>query len=118
MLCAPQVSAGCTRPTINPLLVKVPKYRITAHLHSFIAIFLHLWKQPLRVLTEHEREFQQGLLTAYVDLRKAFDSVIWDALLRIVILHGDWDHTLRRALVLLKHPPWLFFMGCYQIGSI
>ena len=33
----------------------------------------------LRVLTEHRREFRQGLLAAYVDLCKAFDLVNWDA---------------------------------------
>ena len=32
----------------------------------------------LRVLTERRREFQQGLLAAYVDLCQAFDSVNWD----------------------------------------
>ena len=38
----------------------------------------------LRVLVERRLEFQQGLLAAYVDLRKAFDSVhretLWDIL--------------------------------------
>ncbi|KAG0720355.1 Protein lin-10 [Chionoecetes opilio] len=29
----------------------------------------------LRVLVEHRREFRQGMLAAYVDLKKAFDSV-------------------------------------------
>jgi len=38
----------------------------------------------LRVLTERRREFRQGLLAAYVDLCKAFDSVNWDALWRIL----------------------------------
>ena len=33
----------------------------------------------LRVLTECRREFQQGMLAAYVDLCKAFDSVNRDA---------------------------------------
>ena len=42
----------------------------------------------LQVLTERRREFQQGLLTFYVDLWKAFDSVNWDALWRIRSLHG------------------------------
>ncbi len=32
----------------------------------------------LRVLVECRREFQQGMLAAYVDLRKAFDSVHCD----------------------------------------
>ena len=34
----------------------------------------------LRVLTEHRREFRQGLLAAYLYLCKAFDSVNRDAL--------------------------------------
>ena len=42
----------------------------------------------LRVLTKRRREFRQGLLAAYVDLRKAFDSVNRDALWRILGLHG------------------------------
>ena len=42
----------------------------------------------LRVLTERRREFRQGLLAAYVDLRKAFDSVNWDALWMILVLCG------------------------------
>ena len=42
----------------------------------------------LRVLTERRREFRQGLLAAYVDLCKAFDSVNRDALWRILGLCG------------------------------
>ena len=42
----------------------------------------------LRVLTERRREFRQGLLAAYVDLCKAFDSVNQDALWRILGLRG------------------------------
>ena len=42
----------------------------------------------LQVLTEHRREFWQGLLAAYADLCKAFDSVIRDALWRILGLRG------------------------------
>ena len=42
----------------------------------------------LRVLTKRRREFRQGLLAAYVDLCKAFDSVNWDAHWRILHLHG------------------------------
>ena len=42
----------------------------------------------LRVLTNCIREFQQGLLAAYVDLCKVFDSVNRDALWRILGLHG------------------------------
>ena len=34
----------------------------------------------LRVLTEHRREFRQGLLAAFVDVCKVFHSVNWDAL--------------------------------------
>ena len=42
----------------------------------------------LRILTECSGEFWQGLLAAYVDLHNAFDSVNWDALWRILDLHG------------------------------
>ena len=42
----------------------------------------------LRVLTERRREFRQGLLAAYVDLCKVFDSVNRDALWRILGLRG------------------------------
>ena len=42
----------------------------------------------LRVLTERRREFQQGLLAAFVDLWKAFDSGNRDALWRILGLRG------------------------------
>ena len=42
----------------------------------------------LRTLTECRREFWQGLLPAYVDLCKAFDSVNWDALCRNLGLRG------------------------------
>jgi len=42
-----------------------------------------------RVLTECTREFPQGLLAAYVDLCKAFDSVIQNALWRILSLCGE-----------------------------
>ena len=42
----------------------------------------------LRVLTERRREFQQGLLAVYVDLCKAFNSVNWDALWKILRLRG------------------------------
>ena len=50
---------------------------------STIDRILALW-----VLTKCRREFQQGLLAAYVDLCKVFDSVNWDALSRIHGLHG------------------------------
>ena len=42
----------------------------------------------LRVLTECRREFRQGLLAAYVDLCKAFNSVNRDALWRVLGLRG------------------------------
>ena len=44
---------------------------------------LALW-----VLTGHRREFRQGLLTANVDLCKAFDSVNRDGLWGILSLRG------------------------------
>ena len=42
----------------------------------------------LRVLTEHSREFRQGLLVTSVHLCKAFDSVNRDAFWRILGLRG------------------------------
>ena len=42
----------------------------------------------LRVLTERMREFGRGLLAAYIDFRKAFDSVSRDGLWRILGLRG------------------------------
>ena len=42
----------------------------------------------LRVLTECRQEFRQGLLAAYVDLCKAFNSLNRDALWRILGLRG------------------------------
>ena len=42
----------------------------------------------LRVLAVHRREFRQGLLAAYVDLCKAFDSLNRDALWIILSLRG------------------------------
>ncbi len=42
----------------------------------------------LRVLIERMREFDRGLLAAYIDFRKAFDSVSRDALWRVLELRG------------------------------
>ena len=42
----------------------------------------------LRVLTERYREFDKGLLAAYIDFRKAFDSVCRDALWKLLELRG------------------------------
>ncbi|KAG0721010.1 Organic cation transporter protein [Chionoecetes opilio] len=38
-------------------------------------VYLGTYVLPLRVLVERRREFRQGMLAAYVDLKKAFDSV-------------------------------------------
>ena len=38
-ICPHHISAGRSRSANNPLLVKLPKSRITAHLHSFIPLF-------------------------------------------------------------------------------
>ena len=46
------------------------------------------WIPALRVLTERKQEFRQRLLAANVDLCKAFDSVSWDALWRILGLRA------------------------------
>ena len=39
VICPHHISAGRSRSANNPLLVKLPKSRITAHLHSFIPLF-------------------------------------------------------------------------------
>ena len=39
VICPAHISAGCSRSASNPLLVKLPKSRMTAHLHSFIPLF-------------------------------------------------------------------------------
>ena len=43
---APQISAECSRSASNPLLVKLPKSRITAHLHFHSSFFLHMEQTP------------------------------------------------------------------------
>ena len=44
-ICPHHISSGHSRSANNPLLVKVPKSRITAHLHSFIPLFSRLWNK-------------------------------------------------------------------------
>ena len=44
--------------------------------------------RALRVLTESLRDFRIGLLVAYVNFRKAFDSVNRDVLWKIMALRG------------------------------
>ena len=43
VICPHHISTGRSRSANNPLLVKLPKSRITAHLHFFIPLFSHLW---------------------------------------------------------------------------
>ncbi|KAG0711100.1 hypothetical protein GWK47_021383 [Chionoecetes opilio] len=50
----------------------------------------------LRVLVEHRREFRQGMLAAYVDLMKAFDSVHQTC--KQCELDGDVDEELEKNL--------------------
>ena len=38
---------------LNPPLVKLPKSRITAHLHSFIPLFPRLWNKPPHSVKSH-----------------------------------------------------------------
>ena len=45
MLCPHNIFGGHSRFASNPLLVKLPKSRITAHLHSFILLFSNLWNK-------------------------------------------------------------------------
>ena len=48
----------------------------------------------LRVLTERLREFDKKLLAAYIDFKKAFDSVSRDALWRLLELRGIPPHLV------------------------
>ena len=41
------------RSVNNPLLVKLPKSRITAHLHSFIPLFSRLWNKLCHSIHSH-----------------------------------------------------------------
>ena len=43
--CPHHISAGRSMSANNPLLLKLPKSRITAHLHSFIPLFSRLWNK-------------------------------------------------------------------------
>ena len=52
-ICPHQISTRCSRSANNPLLVKLPKSRITAHLHSFIPLFSHLWNKLPHSLQSH-----------------------------------------------------------------
>ena len=49
----------------------------------------------LRILTERMRDFQRGLLAAYIDFRKAFDSVNRGVLWRILDLRGIPSQLVR-----------------------
>ena len=44
-ICPHHISTGCSMSANKPLLVKLPKSRITAHLHSFIPLFSRLWNK-------------------------------------------------------------------------
>ena len=51
-ICPHHISTGRSRSANNPLQVKLPKSRITAHLHSFIPLFSRLWnKLPHSILS-------------------------------------------------------------------
>ena len=53
-ICPHHISAGRSRSANNPLLVKLPKSPITAHLHSFIPhFFSHLWNKLPHSIQSH-----------------------------------------------------------------
>ena len=52
-ICPHHISAGHSRSANNPLLVKLPKSRITAHLHSFIPLFSRLWNKLPHSVQSH-----------------------------------------------------------------
>ena len=49
----PHISAGRSRSANNPLQVKLPKSRITAHLHSLIPLFSRLWNKLPHSVQSH-----------------------------------------------------------------
>ena len=63
----------------------------------------------LRVLVEHRQKFRQGMLAAYVDLKKAFDSVHRETLWDLLRLRG----IPARMLLLFKIPLNLAFKLIY-----
>uniref|UniRef100_UPI00358EF48E uncharacterized protein n=1 Tax=Myxine glutinosa TaxID=7769 RepID=UPI00358EF48E len=52
-LCPPNIPTGRTRSACNPLMVKLPKSRLSAHLHSFIPLFSRLWNKLPHSLQSH-----------------------------------------------------------------
>jgi len=52
-ICPPNISSGCSRSARIHLLIKLPKSRITAHLHSFIPLLPHLWNKLPHSLQSH-----------------------------------------------------------------
>uniref|UniRef100_A0A8C4R2B4 Reverse transcriptase domain-containing protein n=1 Tax=Eptatretus burgeri TaxID=7764 RepID=A0A8C4R2B4_EPTBU len=53
VICSPHISAGHSRSTSNPLLVRLPRSRTTAHLHRFIPLFSCLWNKLPHSLQSH-----------------------------------------------------------------
>ena len=53
VICPHHISTGRSRSANNPLLVKLPKSRITAHLHSFIPLFSRLWNKLPHSIQSH-----------------------------------------------------------------
>ena len=52
-ICPHHISAGCSSSANNPFLVKLPKSRIPAHLHTFILLFSCLWNKLPHSLQSH-----------------------------------------------------------------
>ena len=52
-ICPHHISSGRLRSANNSLLVKLPKSRIVAHLHSFIPLFSHFWNKLPHSLQSH-----------------------------------------------------------------
>ena len=57
-----KVSTGHTWSARKPLLVKLPKSKLTTHLHSFVPLFSCLWNQLPQSVQSHSS--LQGLKTA------------------------------------------------------
>ena len=54
-------SAVHTRSTINPLLVKLPKSRIIAHLYSFVPLLSCLWNHWKASVNENINKWKQKI---------------------------------------------------------
>ena len=75
-ICPHHISAERSRSTNNPLLVKLPKSRITAHIHSFIPLFSHFWNKLPHPLQSHS-SFQAFKTAVHHHLSSPIQTLIF-----------------------------------------